>query len=149
MDRMQRQKDIYPPSSKGCIMLINAKFTMQSTNRLGESLERVCNICASPHISTCKYSRYWHSCFPVKSGCKKQRRVFGEDFWQVRARLVSQISFQNQSMVIEPVEIQGVWRTPKTSNNACSGRLGLGAFSRLFLDFGIFPYSSFFLPSRR
>lgn len=37
-------------------MLINAEFTMQSTNRSGGSLARVCNIGASPRISTSNYS---------------------------------------------------------------------------------------------
>jgi hypothetical protein len=50
-------------------MLINAEFTMQSTNRAGGSLARVCNIGASPRISTHKCSRCWHSYFRVKSGC--------------------------------------------------------------------------------
>ncbi len=33
-------------------MLINAEFTMQSTNRSGGSLARICNIGASPRISS-------------------------------------------------------------------------------------------------
>jgi hypothetical protein len=56
--------------------------------------------------------------FSRKVGLLKTASSIWQRFWQVRARLVSQISFQNQSMLVEPVKIQGVWHNPKTPNTA-------------------------------
>jgi hypothetical protein len=51
--------------------------------------------------------------FSGKVGLLKTTSSIWRRFWQVRFRLVSQTSFQNQSMVVEPIEIQGVWRNAK------------------------------------
>jgi hypothetical protein len=95
-----------------------------------------------PHATVCAAGKL----FSGKIGLVKTAASICQRFWQVRFSLESQTSFQNQSMVVEPVEIQGVWCNPKTPYKASSGRLGLAAFSEDVSEFWRFSVSELFSP---